>query len=100
MSLNIAQLFAERLIPIDANSIGIPRVFGNGNTIDIIVGLVYTFIGAIALLFIVRGALLFIQANGDPGQIKEARNTVLYAVIGLILSTIVFNILNFAAGSI
>lgn len=86
------------LIPVDANSVGIPEIKGDGATFNIIVGLVYMLIGALALLYIVRGALLFLQANGDPGMIKEARNTVLYAVIGLGLTTIVFTILNFVAG--
>lgn len=90
----------EKLIPIDANNIGIPKVLGDGNTLDAIVGIVYTFIAAIALFFIVRGALLFVQSNGDQGMITEARNTVLFSVIGLGLSTIVFAIINFAAGSI
>lgn len=97
MLQNILLLAAEKLVPIDANSVGLPKVQGDGGTFDTIVGLVYIFIGALALFFIVRGALLFVQSNGDAGQVQEAKNTVLYSVIGLILSTIVFALLNFVA---
>lgn len=95
------KIFAgEPLVPIRANEIGIPKIIGDGGTFDVIVGIVYTGIGAIALFYIVRGALLFIQANGDPGQINEAKNTVLYSVAALAMSTIVFSILRFVADKV
>lgn len=93
-------VIAQNLVPLNADDIGIPRVQGNGGTLDVIIGLVYTIIAALALFFIVRGALLFIQANGDPGQINEARNTVIFSVIGLVLSTLVFTIINFVLRSV
>lgn len=100
MTYTIKTFAAEKLIPLNADNLGIPKVAGDGSTFDVIVGLVYTLIAALAVLFIVRAALLFIQANGDPGQINEARNTVLYSVIGLILASLVFAIINFVARSV
>lgn len=100
MTHSIQSFAQQKLIPLEADRLGIPKVAGNGETFDVIVGLVYTLIAALALFFIVRAALLFIQANGDAGQITEARNTILYSVAGLILASLVFTIINFVARSI
>ncbi|MEM1312278.1 MAG: hypothetical protein AAGF07_02325 [Patescibacteria group bacterium] len=47
------------------------------------------FIGAaIAVAFIVVGGYYMITSNGNPEQYKKGLNTLLYAVIGLIVSII------------
>jgi len=39
-------------------------------------------------------------AQGDPGQLKQARNTILYALIGLVIALSGFFIVQFVLGSI
>lgn len=41
--------------------------------------------GAVALLFIIIGGFRFIISMGNPEGVEKARNTVLYAILGLIL---------------
>jgi len=43
-------------------------------------------IGAIAVLIIVIAGLRFIVANGDPQNVAKARNTIIYAAIGLAIA--------------
>ncbi len=87
----------EKLIPINANDIGIPRVSGDGSAFNVIVGMVYVLLAAFAVFYIVRAALLFVTAQGDPGQITEARNTIIFAGVGLAASTVVFLALQWVA---
>ncbi|SRR6266496_4109826 len=55
-----------------------------------------TFItGAISALMIVIGGLRYTLSGGDQGSISSAKNTILYAVIGLVLSLTSFAIVNF-----
>lgn len=42
-------------------------------------------VGLIAVFYLIYGGLKFITAGGDPGGIKSARNTIIYAAIGLII---------------
>lgn len=51
----------------------------------ILINLAFAFLGAIALFFLIFGAIKFITSNGDPKAIKSARDTMTYAVIGTIL---------------
>lgn len=40
-------------------------------------------VGLIALFMIIMGGLRFVTSNGDSGKVASARNTILYAAIGL-----------------
>lgn len=42
-------------------------------------------VGVIAVLMIIIGGLRYIISDGDSGKITTARNTIMYALIGLIL---------------
>ena len=46
----------------------------------------FGFIGALAVLIIVIAGLRFILANGDPQSVAKARNTIIYAAVGLALA--------------
>jgi ABC-type Fe3+ transport system permease subunit len=56
--------------------------------------------GMIAVLFIVIGGLRFVTSNGDSNQASQARNTVLYAVIGLVVAIMAYAIVNFVVSNI
>ena len=86
------KLFA---LTIDASETGIPTVKADDATFNRILGLIYVLIGAVALFYIIRGALLFITSQGDANDVKQARTTVLIAVVSLVLATMVFGIVNF-----
>lgn len=79
-------------IAIDASDVGIPTVSADTATFNNIVGLIYAIIGALALFFIVRAGLLFVTSGSDPSSVKAARETILYSVIALGASTLVFAI--------
>ena len=86
---------ASELETITATEVGIPKITDTGALLDNIFGLVYTAIAAISILFIVRGGLLYVTHGGEANTAKEARETVLYAVVALIGSTLVFTLINF-----
>ena len=60
------------------------------------VGNIIVFItGAISVLMIIIGGLRYTTSGGDQGGISSAKNTILYAVIGLIVSVMAYAIVNF-----
>jgi hypothetical protein len=87
--------YAAGEIKIQATEVGIPKITDTGLLLDNIFGLVYTAIAAISILFIVRGGLLYVTHGGDAKSTTEARETVLYAVVALVGSTLVFTLINF-----
>lgn len=51
-----------------------------------ILGIVFTFIGAIALLMIVISGLRYILSSGDPERANKAKNGIIYSLVGLVLA--------------
>jgi hypothetical protein len=43
-------------------------------------------VGIIAVIMIIIGGLKFITSSGDASNIASARNTILYAVVGLVVA--------------
>jgi hypothetical protein len=50
--------------------------------------------GMLAVLFIIIGGLRYITSGGSPEAVKSAKNTVTYAIIGLVIAVMAFAIVN------
>lgn len=59
-----------------------------------------TVAGAIAVIIIIVGGLTYITSSGDSSRIKQAKDIILYAVIGLIVAILAYAIVHFVAGNI
>lgn len=69
-----------------------PRVM---ETIGNITNILLYLAGAIAVVMIIIGGVRYATSQGDQSAITSAKNTVLYAVIGLIVTIIAYAIVNF-----
>ncbi len=63
--------------------------------IKTIVEVLLTAVGAISIIMIVIGGIMFTLSSGDAQKAAKARNTVLYAVVGLAVSLFASAIVNF-----
>ncbi len=45
----------------------------------------YSMAGVIAVIFIIRGALEYLMSQGDPGKVRKATQSIIYAVVGLVI---------------
>ena len=66
-----------------------------GGIIKTIVEVLLMAVGAISIIMIVIGGILFALSSGDAQKAAKARSTVLYAVVGLIVSIFASAIVNF-----
>lgn len=63
------------------------------NTILIVLGMV-------AVIMIVIGGIRYTLSNGDASSVKGAKDTILYAVVGLVIAILSFAIVNFVLGQL
>ena len=68
------------------------NLFGSGGIFQTIANTLIFLVGAIAVLFLIIGGLRYVISNGDPKAVEAAKNTILYAIIGIVIA-----ILSFAA---
>lgn len=52
-------------------------------------------VGAVSVIMIIIGGLRYVLSNGDPKSTESAKNTILYAVIGIVVAIASFAIVNF-----
>ena len=71
---------------------GVPSL---GSQIQIIVNILLFILGAIAVVMIVIGGIRYATSGGDSSQITSAKNTILYAVVGLVVAILAYAIVNF-----
>ena len=55
------------------------------NIISTIVNILSIVVGAVSVIMIIIGGLRYITSSGDSGNVQAAKNTILYAIVGLII---------------
>ena len=60
-----------------------------------IVNVLLFVIGAISVVMIILGGIMYTTSNGDSGQITKAKNTIIYAVVGLVVAFVAFAVVEF-----
>jgi hypothetical protein len=66
------------------------------NLINLAIRIFQFVVGLISIFMIIAGGLKYITSGGDSGKVGEAKNAILYAVIGLVIVGIAEVIVRFA----
>lgn len=97
--MNMLKILATG-VTVPSQDVGVPTVSANDAFISIVLNIAFTVIGGVAVLFLVIGAFRYIISNGDQSQIQKAKNTIMYAVVGLVVTLLAFTIVQFVLGRI
>jgi len=76
------------------------KLFGAGGLWNRILNTFTFIIGAVAVLMIVIGGLRYVLSAGDATALTSAKNTILYAAVGLVLAAMANAIVNFVLTNI
>ncbi len=78
--------------------------FGTGDKLpNLIIGIlngVITAASLVAVIFVIIGGYNYMTSSGDAGKVKKAKDTILYACIGLVVCVLAFAIVNFVVRDI
>ena len=70
------------------------------NIITVIINSIIAVSGLVAVIFIVVGGVNYVTSSGDANKVKKAKDTILYACIGLIICALAFAIVNWVINSV
>jgi len=76
---------------------------GTGKVNDIIKTIVNIFsaiVGVVSVIMIIYGGFKYISSGGDSNKVTEAKNTIIYAVIGLVVVALAQFIVQFVLGKV
>lgn len=73
---------------------------GSGSIFTTIVNILLFLIGAISVIMLIFGGIRYTISGGDAGNVTAAKNTIMYAIIGLIVAFLAFAIVNWVLGAL
>lgn len=57
-------------------------------------------VGAMSVIMVIIGGLKYVISMGNPKRVKSAKNTILYAIVGLVVALCAYAIADFVIASI
>lgn len=71
----------------------------NSTIVDVI-NILSIVVGIISVIMIIVAGIKYITASGDPGSIKSARNTIIYALVGIAIVALAQTIVKFVIANV
>lgn len=87
------------LAAIDSDSFDVPKTSFTQGSVDTIFQVVFALAGVVALIVILLASLKYVTSRGEPAAVAKAKNTIVYAVIGLVIAGSAFSIVSFVVKS-
>ena len=102
--VRVAPASAQNAVQDGINSAqgeGVPtQLFGDGSIFTTVVNILLFIIGAICVVMLIWGGIRYTTSAGNAASVTAAKNTIMYAIIGLIIAFLAFAIVNWVLGAI
>lgn len=84
-----------------AQGSGVPtNLFGDAGIVTTATNFLLFIAGALAVVMLIWGGLRYTVSGGNASAVTAAKNTVLYAIVGLIVAFLAFAAVNFVLGTL
>lgn len=74
-------------------------LFGDAGIFSTITNVLLYILGAISVIMIIIGGLRYVVSGGNSTNVTAAKNTILYAIVGIVVALLSYAIINFVLGS-
>lgn len=76
------------------------QLFGSAGVFHTIADVLIYIVGAVAVIMLIIGGLRYVISQGSKEGVTQAKDTILYAIIGIVVAILAYAIVNFISGSI
>lgn len=73
---------------------------GDGSIFTTVVNILLFVIGAISVIMLIWGGIRYTTSAGNAASVTAAKNTIMYAIIGLVVAFLAFAIVNWVLGAV
>jgi len=74
-------------------------LFGESGIFKTITNVLLFIIGAISVIMLIIGGIRYVVSGGDSGAVTSAKNTILYAIVGIVVAILAYALVNFVITS-
>ena len=75
-------------------------IMGGDGIVTTAVNALLFVVGALSVIMLIWGGLRYVISGGNSSAVTAAKNTILYAIVGLIIALFAYAIINFVIGSL
>ena len=75
-------------------------LFGDTGVFKQITNTILYGVGVVAVIVLIIGGIRYLISGGDAKKVTDAKNTILYAIIGLVIALLSFAIVNFVISAL
>lgn len=75
------------------------ELFGDDGVFKTVTNVLLFIIGAISVIMLIIGGIRYVVSGGDSGAVTSAKNTILYAVVGIVVAILAYALVNFVVTS-
>ena len=75
-------------------------LFGEESIFTRIVNILLFIIGAVAVIMLIIGGIRYTLSGGKDAEVTAAKNTILYAIIGIVVAFLAYAVVNWVLGSL
>ncbi len=68
---------------------------GQGGIFQVVANILLFLVGAVAVIMLIIGGLRYVTSNGDQNAVTGAKNTIMYALIGIVVAFLAYAGVNF-----
>ncbi len=76
------------------------ELLGNGGVVTTIINTLLFVVGFLSVVMLIIGGIRYVISGGNSAAVTAAKNTILYAIVGLIIALFAYAIVNFVIGSL
>ena len=76
------------------------NLLGDGGVITNVTSTILYILGILSVIMLIIGGVKYAMSAGDAKAVTDAKNTILYALIGLVIAILAYAIVNFVIGII
>ena len=70
------------------------------NLVQKVVSAIFGVVGVLAVLMMILGGIQLMTSAGDPGKVKKGKDTIIWGIIGLVITLFSYAIVSFVLSAV
>lgn len=92
MIMNLVNITAQALTEGDIRDTNLPMPPLDQGSVSTVLSIIFGLAGTIAIIVVIIAGIQYMFSQGDPQKIAKHKNTIIYALVGLVVSALAFAI--------
>lgn len=76
------------------------ELFGEDGVVTNIINIMLFIVGILAVIMLIYGGIRYVISGGDQAQVTSAKNTIMYAIVGLVVAILGYALVSWVTSSL